>query len=138
MRYKSLERRKRFMKRCTKCNKEYGDDKVFCPECGSSLISTAADGTGGATTTSGINGNQNISGKPAAPVSESPWYVQWRGTILAVVGLIIEWELSALLGAVLIGVGFILGKDSPASGNKIVTTVLLVIGIILLVVTMAA
>ncbi len=126
------------MKRCTKCNKEFDDNKLFCPECGSSLISAATDGTGGTTATSGINGNRNASGGPVAPVTDSPWYAQWKGTILAAVGLLIEWELSALLGVALIGVGFMLAKDSPISGNKTTTTVLLVIGVILFFITMFA
>ncbi len=122
------------MKKCTNCNKEYDDSKTFCPKCGSLLISVTTAGTGAATTP-GTTGNSNVSGQPTAPGKEAPWYVQWKGTLLAVAGLIIEWYLSAFVGAVLIGVGFILGKDSPASGNKIASTVLLVIGIILLVIT---
>lgn len=136
------------MKRCVNCSKEFDDSKVFCTECGSPLA--AVSGTGGTAAPSGSNGNlntagnlnmagnPNTAGNPAAPAPEEPWYSQWKGTILAVIGLIVEWEWSALFGAILIGVGFILGKDSPQPGNKAVTAVLLVIGIILLIVTVAA
>lgn len=126
------------MKRCANCNKEFDDSKLFCPECGSPLPSAATFGTSGTTAPSGFNGNLNTAGRPVTPAPETPWYSQWKGTILAVIGLIVEWEWSALFGAILIGVGFVLGKDSQNSGNKVVTTSLLVIGIILLIVTLAA
>ncbi|MCM1542884.1 MAG: hypothetical protein NC121_16715 [Blautia sp.] len=122
------------MKRCANCNKNYEDSKAFCPGCGGALIpvaNTFAENTKAAPTSGGNSGSSGQAGTSA----ESPWYFQWAGTILAVVGLIIEWELSAIFGAALTIVGFILAKDSPIQTNKIVATVLLVIGIVLLIIT---
>jgi len=64
--------------------------------------------------------------------------IEWKGAILAAAGLFIEWKISALLGVILIGVGFMLAKDSPISGNKITATVLLVIGVILFLINLFA
>ena len=119
------------MKKCTNCNKEYDDGKMFCPECGCPLTSIASSETGGTTISSNSNENLKTDGqRPALLPSD------WVGTILAVVGLVIQWELSALVGAIFIGLGFYSGMHSTNSGNKIVTTILLVIGIILLLATM--
>lgn len=125
------------MKRCANCNKEFDDSKMFCPECGNPL-SYAASGTSGTTAPSGFNGNLNTAGRPVTPAPESPWYVQWKGTILAVIGLIVEWEWNVVLGVALVVTGFILDKDSQNPGNKAVTAVLLVIGIIMFIVYLAA
>lgn len=121
------------MKRCTNCNKDYEDSKLFCPECGGSLVLAANAVVEETKAMPNSDGNSNSSGQTGTP-TESPWYIQWAGTILAVVGLIIEWEIALTFGVVLTIVGFILAKNSPIQINKIVATVLMVIGILLYVV----
>lgn len=117
------------MKKCINCNREYDDSKMFCPECGASLVSNES---------SVINANLNTERKTdPAPVSSVPWYQQWMGTIICIVGLLIEWEINAIVGTAVIVSGF-LQANKTNSKDKIVSAILLGIGIILCFITIVA
>lgn len=90
------------MKKCSVCNKEYDDSKMFCPSCGGQLVPVA----------------------PSPQPSVSPsWFENWGGILLAAIGLIVAWELSAVLGFALAVVGIICGWSSHNNLNKILSVV---------------
>lgn len=126
------------MKKCTNCNKEYDDSKLFCPECGVSLTPNVSSGISGtASSVSGMDLNAVKQSEPV-PTQESPWYSRWIGTIISVIGLLIEWNISALIGTAVIIVGFLLVKKSSNSKDKAITIVFLVTGILLFLITALA
>lgn len=60
------------MKKCTNCNKEFDDDKMFCPQCGCPLISVAAFATYEAAGRSGADKNTNTPEQMAMSAQDSP------------------------------------------------------------------
>ena len=114
------------MKQCLKCNKQYDDSKMFCPVCGEKLETAASSSENETkskvTNALGGNGNQQFEGLQ-----------QWSGTILAAVGLLVEWEWSIFFGMVLAVCGAVLGYKSPNQINKGAAIVIGVISLILYV-----
>lgn len=113
------------MKRCTNCNAEYDDSQVFCKKCGVALVS-------GTPVNQTANAGMNVQ-----PAAQEAGYKRWLGTIIAVIGLTVEWNLSALFGLIIVAAGFGQAYKSSNQGNKTVTTILLVIAIILYIITLA-
>lgn len=99
------------MKKCNSCNKEFSDDKIFCPECGSQLtvVKAKVNTDGGA-----IFGN-------------------WAGAILTILGLILMWEISWMIGGAIVAVGFFGGISSTNTANKIISCVCTGLAILLLI-----
>jgi len=97
------------MKQCLKCNKQYDDTKMFCPSCGGQLTPVAT----------GVP-----SGSPAA--SET-WFARWGGTLLAVLGVFVTWEISWTLGLVLGISGAVLGCKSQNTANKVLSIIAAVV-----------
>ncbi len=88
------------MKKCSTCNQEYDDSKLFCPVCGEQLT--------------------DVTPTPTPPKSEAlPWYKNWGGVLLALAGLIIAWEVNAMFGFALAILGMVFGWSSPNKINKI-------------------
>lgn len=85
------------MKKCVKCGKQYDDSKMFCPTCGEQLVSTTPS--------------------PPSPSSGS-WFEQWGGILLAVVGILIAWEVNAVFGLAIAVVGVVSGYNSSNPVNK--------------------
>lgn len=92
------------MKKCNNCSKEYDDSKMFCPLCGGQLTPVAPPPT------------------PASNASPS-FFENWGGVLLAVIGLIIAWEVHAVFGFALAVLGLIWGWSSPNKINKILSAV---------------
>lgn len=109
------------MKRCTKCNQEYDDSKVFCAKCGSQLASITP--TGQSTAKSNTGTMQGL---------------DWIAIIAAVIGLIVEWNTSALFGMAAVAGGFVAGNQSSNSGIKTIVRILFVIGLIMFAVALFA
>lgn len=100
------------MKKCGTCNREYDDSKMFCPVCGEQLTSVTPEPA-----------------KATAPT----WFENWGGVLLAVLGLIVAWEVHALFGFALAVVGIIFGWSSPNQINKILSIVVGAITVILVI-----
>lgn len=103
------------MKKCLNCNKTYDDSKMFCPNCGAKLVS-----------------DQPPAPAPAAGGSSASFMDQWGGLLLCVLGLIVEWEISVLAGAVITAMGFVAALNSSNSINKIVSFLVSAIAAVLL------
>lgn len=86
------------MKKCVKCNKQYDDSKMFCPTCGGQLVSVTPSPTSS---------------------SSGSWFDRWGGILLAVVGILIAWELNAVFGLAVAVVGVVSGYNSSNTVNKI-------------------
>ncbi len=105
------------MKKCAKCNKQYDDSKMFCPICGEKLAEAPAS-----------------SGSASSGAGSSSWFGQWGGILLAVVGILIAWEIHAVLGFAITAVGVVFGHNSSNKINKIGTIVAGVIAALLFLV----
>lgn len=92
------------MKKCNNCSKEYDDSKMFCPLCGGQLTPVAPPPT------------------PASNASPS-FFENWGGVLLALVGLIVAWEVDAMFGTALAVIGIICGWASPNNTNKILSII---------------
>ena len=101
------------MKKCSKCNKEYDDSKMFCPACGGQLVP--------------------VSTTPSDSKPAPSWLENWGGLLLAVVGLIVAWEVHAVFGTALAVVGIIWGWSSPNQINKISSLIVGIITILLFI-----
>lgn len=91
------------MKKCSKCGKEYDDGKMFCPACGGELTA--------------------VTPAPAKTNASPSWFENWGGALLAVIGLIVAWEVHAVFGVALAVVGIIYGWSSPNSANKVLSAI---------------
>lgn len=107
------------MKKCVKCNKQYDDSKMFCPTCGGQLVPVTPSSS---TSSSG----------------SSSWFDQWGGILLAAVGILIEWELSAVFGLAVAAVGVVCGYNSTNTVNKIGSIVAGVIAALLFLIWILA
>jgi len=103
------------MKKCVKCNTQYDDGKLFCPVCGEQLVS---DPSG------------------AQPRSTGPgsFFSRWLGILLGILGLIIEWGSSLLIGFVVALVGAAFGYASSNKINKMGSIVLAIVAAVLFIV----
>lgn len=101
------------MKKCIKCNKEYDDSKMFCPTCGSQLTVAAP--------------------MPIKTKTSPSWLENWGGVLLALIGLIVAWEVNAVFGFALAVVGIIWGWSSPNKINKVMSVVVGVVTILLFI-----
>lgn len=101
------------MKKCSVCNKEYDDSRMFCPTCGGQLTTV--------TTT------------PPSSNAAPSWFENWGGVLLALIGLIVAWEVHAVFGFALAVVGIICGWSSPNKINKIMSAIVGVITILLFI-----
>lgn len=99
------------MKKCNKCNREFSDDKMFCPECGNQLTAL----------------------KPKVNIDGGAGLGNWAGAILTVVGLIVMWEISWIYGGALVVVGLIAGTGSTNVANKIISWVCTAIAVLMLI-----
>lgn len=102
------------MKKCSTCNKEYDDTKMFCPVCGGQLTSV-----------------MNTSPKPSSSPS---WFENWGGVLLTLIGLVVAWEVHAILGFVLAVIGIISGWSSPNKINKILSVIVGAITVLLFII----
>ena len=106
------------MKKCSTCNKEYDDSKMFCPVCGGQLTSVAPT--------------------PSKSITSSSWFENWGGVLLTLIGLVITWEISALFGTVIAVVGIICGWSSPNKINKILSGIVGVLTILIFIIYILA
>jgi hypothetical protein len=128
------------MKKCNNCNLEYEDSKMFCSQCGGPLIpvvpsagmtqqpqnSYAQQPQGSYAQQSQGSYAQQDPNTWTAPGQEAPQQNQqmpeimqnWGGLILGVVGIIVCWCISWLIGLAIAAVGVYLGWRSPNQINK--------------------
>lgn len=108
-----LGRRSQKMKKCTNCNKEYDDARMFCPECGTSLTSNASSG-GNSVSSPGQNG-QNVHADQE-PAQEEEKGMSIASMVLGIVGFV-AWCLP-IVGYPVTIVGIVLGAKGMKKGGK--------------------
>lgn len=105
------------MRTCSKCQREYDDSMVFCPECGTKLENFVPVPSEPVT----VGVTQQFKDASAKLDGSENAFAQFLASILAIVGLLISWEVSAFIGAVIAGIGLAVGWYSTNQLNKIVS-----------------
>lgn len=108
------------MKKCPNCQSVFEDSKGFCPKCGAALESVT----------------QTQTRTPAPSGAGNAFFAGWGGLIMGVVGLLICWELSAVLGCAIAIGGAVFGWQSDNAVNKIGSLILAIVSGVLTVITM--
>lgn len=98
------------MKKCINCGKEFTDEHQFCSDCGGKLTET----------------------RPTVSTGKESFLSNWAGTILALLGLFIMWEVDWTYGIVLAVVGVIAGSGSKNAANKAIAIICGVVAVLLL------
>lgn len=114
------------MRKCSKCQREFDDLVAFCPECGTKLENFVPVPSEPVT----VGAMQQYKDASAKLDSSENVLAQFLASILVIVGLIITWEVSALIGLVIAAVGLLIGWYSTNQLNKIVS---LTVGIVTVV-----
>ena len=125
-------------KKCPSCNRVYDDSVIYCQDCGRKLeTQTGMDRDNGNTGMSRNNGagNFDVSKFNLKGIN----FAEWSLLIAAILGLIIAWEVSYVLGGG-IGVGVLLAprydKQNIQFKAPLVTKIIAIATIALCVVCM--
>lgn len=120
------------MKKCEKCNMTFTDDHNFCTGCGSPLttVQTASPAQTVYTNPQTPQQKQN----PITSLQNAEWFKDWGWLVFLIVGLIVEWSISAILGFVAVGIGFFGAMSFDSAAKKGVAIVIGVIAALLLLV----
>lgn len=98
------------MKKCINCGKEFTDEHQFCSDCGRQLTET----------------------RPTVSEGKESFLSNWVGTILALLGLFIMWEVNWIYGIALVVVGVLAGSASKNAANKAIACICGVVAALLL------
>lgn len=98
------------MKKCINCGKEFTDEYQFCSDCGGKLTET----------------------RPAVSTGKESLLSNWAGTILALLGLFIMWEVDWIYGIIFVGAGVFAGCASKNATNKVIACICGVVAALLL------
>lgn len=121
------------MKKCEKCNMTYSDDHNFCTGCGAPLttVQTASYARTAYNEPQTPQQKQN----PMTALQNAEWFKSWGWLLFLILGLIIEWSFSAILGFAAAGVGFFGAMSFDSAVKKGVAIVLGVIATLLFIIT---
>ncbi|MCI8729733.1 MAG: hypothetical protein HFH59_02935 [Lachnospiraceae bacterium] len=137
------------MKICMKCKSTFDDSAAFCPLCGEKLAAYQMDQHNqnsqkepGQSSTKGKTGVGRIFSniKESAKNTSVTWdehsniFMRWMASILAVAGLLAEWNISVRAGAVIAVCSACIGWYSKKTLNKIISAIAGILAVLIFVV----
>lgn len=116
------------MKVCEKCNMTFTDDYNFCTGCGSNLTVIPA-----------VSQSPNTYPNTQTPnawtsIQNAEWLKSWGWLLFLILGLLIEWYVSAFFGCAIAVVGFF---GAVASGNEVKKAVATLLGAVAVIMMIA-